>query len=66
MMAKKRIKGTVAAVRWETDSLALIIKNEDGIHTHFRNGERFEGKQKDCPLCATGREFEKALSRIGL
>ena len=54
-----------ASAKWETNSLSISIKNEDGVHSHERNGEKFRGEQKDCPLCANGCEFEKAMGRIG-
>jgi hypothetical protein len=58
-------KEKIATVKFETSSLSLYIQNDNGVHTHVRNGEQFSGKQKDCPLCANGSDFEKVMGRIG-
>lgn len=63
---KKRVSGKIATTRFETKSLSISISNDDGVHTHIRNGEKFRGKQKDCPLCANGSAFEKAMGTIGV
>jgi hypothetical protein len=64
-MSKKRISKKVVAARFETHFFSISIKNEDGVHEHTRNGETFTGKQKDCPLCANGGQFEKTMGAIG-
>lgn len=64
-MRKKRISGNIATVRYETHALAFSITNHNGVHHHVRNDERFRGKQKDCPLCKNGSEFEKTMGAIG-
>jgi hypothetical protein len=65
MTAKKKISKKIAELSYETKALSLTIKNEDGVHTHSRNGEKFRGKQADCPLCKTGSEFERKMGAIG-
>jgi hypothetical protein len=66
MSEKKRISKSLATINWQTQSLSLSIRNEDGVHTHERNGEKFQGKQMECPLCANGSEFERKMGAIGV
>jgi hypothetical protein len=67
MTAKKvsRICRSIATSKLETKFLSISIRNEDGVHFHERNGEKFQGKQKECPLCASGSPFEQAMGGIG-
>ena len=65
MTRKKRVSVSIGSSSLETKSLSLRIENIHGIHLHVRNGEKFRGQQKDCPLCANGSEFEKAMGKIG-
>lgn len=60
-----KIKKRVATTKIETPTLSILIENNDGIHTHERNGVKFKGKQKDCRLCAEGSDFERAMGAIG-
>lgn len=55
-----------AVIKLETLSLSIFIENYKGVHTHKRNKESFKGEQKECPLCANGSEFEKAMGKAGL
>jgi len=64
-LKRKTVKTQLATISYEKIGLAVTIENEDGVHTHTRNGEHFKGKQQDCPLCANGSEFEKLIGRIG-
>jgi hypothetical protein len=61
---KKKVTKKMATASYEVKGLALTISNENGVHTHTRNGEVFRGKQKACPLCANGSEFEKLMGTI--
>ena len=64
---KRRVKITkqIAVATLATKALAITITNDNGIHTHTRNGEIFNGNQAECPLCASGSEFERSMGRIG-
>lgn len=64
-MKRSKISGQIATTKLETPSLSIFIENNNGIHVHVRNGERFQGKQAECPLCANGSQFEQAMGRIG-
>lgn len=64
-MAKKRIRQQFANMEYEQGVFSISIQNENGIHTHKRNGESFTGKQTDCPLCKTGSPFEQSFGVIG-
>jgi hypothetical protein len=66
MRGKTRITKTIATGTVQTPTLSIYIANENGIHTHTRNSEQFSGKQQECPLCANGSAFEKALGGIGV
>lgn len=71
MRKKKRVSGSivsgnVATMKSQMNSLSISITNEGGVHTHVRNDEKFRGKQKDCPLCANGSQFERGFGVIGL
>lgn len=60
-----KIEGSIATSTIKTESLSIFIRNEDGMHTHERNGERFYGNQEHCPLCASGSDFERSMGAIG-
>jgi hypothetical protein len=61
----ERESGTIASGKFEMKSFSVSITNENGVHEHVRNGEKFRGSQKDCPLCANGSVFEKSFGSIG-
>jgi len=65
MSAKKKVSGNIATLTYEAKSYSMSIRNVDGVHEHKRNGEKFLGKQQDCPLCKTGSPLEKGLGAIG-
>jgi hypothetical protein len=54
-----------STTKLETKSVSIFIENLDGVHTHVRNGEKFKGKQIDCPLCINGSDFERSFGKIG-
>jgi hypothetical protein len=66
--SKKAIKKTsnFSALTFEQGkALSISIRNSKGVHTHERNGEFFQGKQSQCPLCENGSQFEKTMGGIG-
>lgn len=65
MKATRKITGQTSTTKLETPTLSIFIQNENGTHTHSRNGETFCGKQEDCRLCANGSEFERLFGKIG-
>jgi len=65
MTNRKRSSIGIVSGTLETKAFSISIRNEGGVHTHTRNGEQFKGKQRDCPLCASGSQFEKSVGPIG-
>ena len=65
-MKKKRIAKKLIAATYEVACFSMEILNENGVHAHKRNGRTFRGRQANCPLCADGSSFEKAIAKIAV